>query len=85
MSYPIGDITWYFKKDKNTSEVIMKSTSDCGIYNIFDHQICLSRLNLTEDDFGLYSALVVNDIGNATFAYTVDPQGKAQLILVMSI
>lgn len=76
LAYPKGNVTWMFRQDTNSSETEIQSSSVCSTFNIFEHHICFVKDNLTEKEFGLYSAVVVNVVGNATFRYTVTPQGK---------
>lgn len=75
IAFPISITSWIFKRDENSSETTVYSTSNCSTYNVIDHHICFSRLKLTANDFGLYSVLIVNDVGKARFTYNVIPEG----------
>ncbi|VDI33777.1 Hypothetical predicted protein [Mytilus galloprovincialis] len=76
IAFPISITSWIFKRDENSSETTVYSTSNCSTYNVIDHHICFSRLKLTANDFGLYSVLIVNDVGKARFTYNVIPEGQ---------
>lgn len=75
IAFPIGISSWTFKRDENSPETTVYSTSNCSTYNVTNHHICFSRLNLTATNFGLYSVIIVNDVGKATFTYNVIPEG----------
>lgn len=77
IAFPLVITLWLFKSDENSPETIVYSTSNCNTYNITNHHICFSRLNLTATDFGFYSVVVQNDVGKATFTYTVIPEGMS--------
>ncbi|OPL33168.1 hypothetical protein AM593_03403, partial [Mytilus galloprovincialis] len=78
IAFPIGISSWTFKRDENSPETTVYSTSNCSTYNVTNHHICFSRLNLTATNFGLYSVIIVNDVGKATFTYNVIPEGPPE-------
>ena len=44
---------------------------------MFEHTACFEKDNVTEDDFGQYSILVHNGLGNNfSYLFNVDLQGK---------
>ncbi|XP_071172169.1 neural cell adhesion molecule 1-B-like [Mytilus edulis] len=76
IAFPIAITSWIFKRNENSPETTVSSTSNCSTYNVIDQHICFSRHKLTATDFGLYSVVIVNDVGKARFTYNVIPEGQ---------
>ncbi|CAC5385646.1 unnamed protein product [Mytilus coruscus] len=75
IAFPMGITSWIFKHDENSPETTVYSSLNCSTYNVTNHHICFSRHNLTATNFGLYSVVIENDVGKATFTYNIIPEG----------
>ena len=44
---------------------------------MFKHTVCFEKDNVTEEDFGQYSVIVHNELGNNfSYLFNVDPQSQ---------
>ena len=75
IAYPPPVVEWRFRSaDNSTTETL---SSNCNQTNMYRHTVCFEKANVTEDNFGQYTIVVHDGLGN-NFSYllNVDPQGK---------
>jgi hypothetical protein len=75
IAYPPPVVEWRFRSaDNSTTEIL---SSNCYQTNMLKHTVSFEKDNATEENFGQYSVIVHNGLGNNfSYLFNVDPQGK---------
>ena len=75
IAYPPPVVEWRFRSADNSTTAIV--SSNCYQTNMLKHTVCFEKDNVTEEDFGQYSVIVFNGLGNNfSYLFNVDPQSK---------
>jgi hypothetical protein len=75
IAYPPPVVEWWFRSANNSTTETL--SSNCSQTNMFKHTVCLEKDKVTEDDFGQYTILVYNGLGNNfSYLFNVDLQGN---------
>ena len=79
IAYPPPVVEWQFRPTNNF--IARTLTSNCNQTSMFMHTACFEKDNVTEADFGKYSILFYNGLGNNfSYLFSVNPQGKNRLL-----
>ena len=79
IAYPPPVVEWQFRPTNNF--IARTLPSNCNQTSMFIHTACFEKYNVTEADFGQYSIVVHNGLGNNfSYLFNVKPQGKNRIL-----
>ena len=75
IAYPPPVVEWWFRSADNSTTATL--SSNCNQKDMFKHTVCFEKDNVTEDDFGQYTIVVHNGLGNNfSYLFNVVLEGK---------